>query len=217
MNRYRFLPFLMCAFAAAALAQGPSDEQIDAERQRIGEQRKAVEVRQLEERKACYQRFAVEDCLRESRRRGREEADDLRRQESALNDIQRKRRGAEQLRKLDERQASPPGPTAQEQQDSREAQRAREDRAAERARSRAEKDAASAQNRADFESRQQQHTEDAAAAARRRAEAPEARKRYEDKLDSALRRREARERREAERGKPPAAPLPVPGAAGPSK
>ncbi|WP_225783466.1 hypothetical protein [Xenophilus sp. Marseille-Q4582] len=211
MNLPRLLPLLLLSLSAGALqAQGLSDEQIDAERARIAAERKAIDARHAQERAACYQRFAVEDCLRASRRNLRAQTDDLRRQESALNDMQRKRRGAEQLQRLDEKQAAPAGPNARQQQDSREAWQAREERAAEHARSRAAKEAEAAQNRADFEARQRQRAEDAASAARRQAEAPQARERFERKQADAQRRREDRARINAEREKPPAAPLPVP-------
>jgi uncharacterized protein YecT (DUF1311 family) len=52
---------------------------------------------------ACYQRFAVNDCLLDSRRTQREVLADLRRQEVLINDTQRKRRGAQQLLKTDEK------------------------------------------------------------------------------------------------------------------
>lgn len=200
----------LTACAVVAHAQGLSDAQIDAERARIAAEREVIDARHAQERTACYQRFAVEDCLRESRRTLRNQTDDLRRQESALNDMQRKRRGAEQLKRLDEKQAAPPGPSAQQQQDSREARQAREDRAAEHARSRADMAAAAAQNRADFEARQRQRAEDAASAAQRRAEAPQARERFERKQADAQRRREDRARLNAEREKPPAPALPSP-------
>ncbi len=52
---------------------------------------------------ACYQRFAVNDCLSDSRRRQREILADLRRKEILINDAQRKRRAAQQLLRTDER------------------------------------------------------------------------------------------------------------------
>ncbi len=51
----------------------------------------------------CYQRFAVNDCLIDSRRTQREVMADLRRQEVLINDAQRKRRGAQQLLRTDEK------------------------------------------------------------------------------------------------------------------
>ena len=52
---------------------------------------------------ACYQRFAVNDCLIDSRRTQREVMADLRRQEILINDAERKRRGAQQLLRGDEK------------------------------------------------------------------------------------------------------------------
>lgn len=57
---------------------------------------------------ACYQRFAVNDCLLESRRAQREVMGDLRRQEILINDAQRKRRAAQQLLRTDEKLSAPP-------------------------------------------------------------------------------------------------------------
>lgn len=204
------MPLLMLACAGPLWAQGPSDAQIAVERERIAEQRRAIDARHAQERTACYQRFAVEDCLRESRQRLRHQTDDLRRQESALNDTQRKRRGAEQLQRLDEKKATAPPPDGVKQQDAREAQRGREDRAAEHAKSRASMQAGAAQNKADFEARQRQHADDAASAAQRRAGEPEARDRYQRKQADAQRRRAERGRINAGREKPPSAPLPAP-------
>jgi len=205
-----FWLLLTAVFAGPLAAQGLSDAQIETERTRIAAERKLNDARHAQERTACYQRFAVEDCLRESRRKLRTDTDDLRRQESALNDMQRKRRGAEQLQRLDEKQATPAGPSPQQQQESRDAQRARDERAAEHAKSRATMEAEASKNRADFEARQRQRSEDAASAAQRRAQAPEARERFDRKQVDAQRRREDRARTNAEREKPPAAPLPAP-------
>lgn len=53
--------------------------------------------------KARYQRFAVNDCLAQSRRSERDVMGDLRRQEILINDAQRKRRAAEQLLRSDQK------------------------------------------------------------------------------------------------------------------
>ncbi len=50
---------------------------------------------------ACYQKFAVNNCLIDSRKTEREVMADLRRQEILINDTQRKRRGAEQILRSD--------------------------------------------------------------------------------------------------------------------
>jgi len=53
--------------------------------------------------RACYQRFAVNDCLLKSRGTEREVMADLRRQDILINDAQRKRRAARQLLQADKR------------------------------------------------------------------------------------------------------------------
>ncbi len=52
---------------------------------------------------ACYQKFAVSGCLIDSRKTERDVMADLRRQEILINDMQRKRRGAEQILRSDVR------------------------------------------------------------------------------------------------------------------
>lgn len=96
----------------------PLAAQTDAERVlslREAEQRESiVQLRaqyqaQFRDREiACYQRFAVNDCLAKSRRSERDLMADLRRREILINDAQRKRRGAEQLLRTDERLHSAP-------------------------------------------------------------------------------------------------------------
>ena len=71
-------------------------EWIDADARPIPGQFREQEI-------ACYQRFAVNDCLLDSRRTEREIMADLRRQEILINDAQRKRRAARQLLRADER------------------------------------------------------------------------------------------------------------------
>jgi colicin import membrane protein len=55
------------------------------------------------QRAACYQKLAVNDCLIQARDAHNEQMNDLKRQEVALNDVQRKRKGADRLRAIDER------------------------------------------------------------------------------------------------------------------
>lgn len=76
---------------------------IEAERARIQQDRMREERRYATEDAACYQRFAVTDCLRAVQIRRRETFDELRRQEILLNDLERKRRGAEQLGRIEEK------------------------------------------------------------------------------------------------------------------
>lgn len=98
---------LGCATAPdhpAAVASGPlfaadmPAAQMTAQRQRIGQVRAAEEARFAAAESACYQRFAVNDCLTTVQRERRAVREGLRRQEIALNDIERQQRAAEHLR-----------------------------------------------------------------------------------------------------------------------
>ena len=94
-------------FASIALAQPQTDVedtfslQDRAERERIGQTRANYEAMAALQEAQCYARFAVNDCLIKIRAHRREVLGDLRRQEISLNDVQRKRRGADQLLRSD--------------------------------------------------------------------------------------------------------------------
>lgn len=78
------------------------------QREWIARTRSAYDAQFKAQEIACYQRFAVNDCLLESRRAQREVMGDLRRQEILINDAQRKRRAAQQLLRTDEKLSAPP-------------------------------------------------------------------------------------------------------------
>ena len=65
------------------------------ERGRIASERAAVEAQFTERQAACQSRFAVTDCVDAARQERREARAPLRRQASALDDLQRKQRAAE--------------------------------------------------------------------------------------------------------------------------
>lgn len=91
--------------------QDVSKENLQAanqERQRIQALREQIDPRFNADEAACYQRFAVSDCLTQVRRAKREAVADLRRQEVALNLEDAKRKGAEQLSRLEERAKQEP-------------------------------------------------------------------------------------------------------------
>lgn len=73
------------------------------QRQRIAQTREAYRAEFRAREAACYQRFAVNDCLLKSRRAEREIMSDLRRQDILINDAQRKRRAGDQLLRSDQR------------------------------------------------------------------------------------------------------------------
>ncbi len=102
-----YLTLSLVVLAPQAAAQSDEERVLEL---REAQQREWIEQTraryQAEFRKqeiACYQRFAVNDCLLESRRTERELMADLRRQEILINDAQRKRRAARQLLRSDEK------------------------------------------------------------------------------------------------------------------
>lgn len=94
-------------FAPVALAQTSVDFedtvtlQDNVERDRIGQTRANYEAMSARQEAQCYARFAVNDCLIKVRANRREVLGDLRRQEISLNDMRRRRRGADQLLRSD--------------------------------------------------------------------------------------------------------------------
>jgi hypothetical protein len=189
---------LLCGAALAQPAPPPEDEAfLQAERERIAQQRRQEEGRFALQEAACYQRFAVNDCLREVRVRRRAVLEDFRRQEVMISDIERKRRGADQIRRQEEKNS------AQAQQE--EAER----------RAAAQQDHQERQERA--QRKQEERAADQAATPPRQSASKPApgvdraaeKQRYEDKLRQAQERRAERAKAQADKASTPARPLPV--------
>ncbi len=83
-----------------ALAATPQEE---AERAAIDRARKDVDARTAAQEKACYQKFAVADCLKEVRAWARSELEGLRKREISLNDTERRRNAAQQYQRRQEK------------------------------------------------------------------------------------------------------------------
>ena len=97
------------AASAAADASGENDDraaqQLDsAERRRIAGERAAAHARYNEDRRACWQRFAVNACLDQARERRRAALDALRHDELTLNAQERERRTAARLDEIARKQ-----------------------------------------------------------------------------------------------------------------
>ena len=88
MNKLAFL--LAAGLALPAAAQNQQAEEA-AERARIASERTHIEAEFEQANKACYQKFAVNDCIADARAKRRELLADLRRQELVLNDADRRR------------------------------------------------------------------------------------------------------------------------------
>lgn len=95
-------PSSQAADTGASIAQTLD---VVVERSRIQADEVRDETHFAEEEAACFARFAVTDCLREVRVRRREALDALRRQEVMLNDVERKRKAAEQIERINEKLA----------------------------------------------------------------------------------------------------------------
>jgi len=96
------LVLAMGQFVAMAQTIEPTSQAIDvnAERERIAQEREASEAIYTASERQCYSRFAVFDCLSEARKVRRVATDELRRQELVLNDMDRKNKGVEALKRI---------------------------------------------------------------------------------------------------------------------
>nr|WP_315192290.1 hypothetical protein [uncultured Albidiferax sp.] len=213
MNKYWIS--LWCLFASTSVLAQVADGglHVAAEQARIDAERKRIEQRFAEEEAACFQKFAVNACRDESRARRRVDMADLRRQEIALNDAERKRKGAEQLQRMEQAAAAKDGPpVAVGTATPRTKASAPVRTPAEPRKPYDAADAAQAQaaRKATAESKARKAQEEQAARARRAAEAADEPARYAKKLQEAADHKAAIDKRNAARTKPKAAPLPEP-------
>lgn len=101
---FTFLLLWSCGFASAQTsALNGQVGNIDAQRAAISAERSRLAAGFLTEDAACYKKFAVNSCLEKVNIRRREAMADLRRQEILLNDEERKIKGAQQIRKTEEK------------------------------------------------------------------------------------------------------------------
>lgn len=85
-------------------------EQRAAERRDIAHERAALAERQKPLEAACYQKFAVEDCLRQVRNEARVHEKPLRERELRLNDAERREKSSERLRGIEQKMSEPRTP-----------------------------------------------------------------------------------------------------------
>lgn len=184
---------------------------VASERARIAGERAALNQREMQERAACYQKFAVQGCLTDSQRRKRVETDQLKRQESQLNDAERKRRGALELDRLEAQPKQRSADALAEQAErAHQAEQQRDQRATAAQASRDSAAAAAPGQVRQLEGKQRAFADKQADQARRAAEAPMQRKRLELKRQQSAEHQANLERKNAQRTKPPSAGLPTP-------
>ena len=200
---------LAVSLAAAQEILGGLD--VQAERTRIAQERRQELARQHDVEAGCYKKFAVQGCLNASRAQHRQVMDDLRRQEVLLNDQERRLRGAEQLRKIEEKTSTAredlsapaaaarhPRPPATAQQDQDKAANA-----AQQERERLDRVAAQRNKQAEHERVMVQRQEKA-------LQAPQERAAYDKKRQEVLEARKAAEERRREGASRRAPALPAP-------
>lgn len=184
-------------FALPADAQAPDEE---AERARIATERGRIEAEFGQAQRACYRKFAVNDCLDEANGRRRDALAELRRQELTLDDARRKRNAAERIRELDERRDA----RARERDEARAKAQADERERQERAASKA----------ADAQRNQEQARKRAEQAARgpeerQQPDTEENLRRHRERVNEAQEHKAKVQQRAAQEG-PPAKSLPLP-------
>jgi colicin import membrane protein len=210
-NLFRIIAVLILPVAMHAHAQPQEDDGVAAQRARIAAGRRDTEAAFRAQEKACYGKFALNDCLAAAKAHRREVLADLRRQEVSLNDAQRKQRAAEHLRNLEER-AAPERQQSEAERRSKSLAEQRErdagaaQKAAQRASSEASAPARSAERQQEVERKK---AENSAARKQRAEEAAQNVKDRQQRLAEAQERKAGRERRLAERNKPAAKPLPA--------
>lgn len=206
---------LLASFGMIAFAQTPAPAETpptkDAERARIGAERAKLEAGFLAEDAECYKKFAVNSCLGKVNERRREAMGDLRRQEILLNDEERRIRGAEQIRKTEEKQSPEKLQEAADQRAKavkdyesrleREKKKA-EERAAAKAGEQSNSDATAARLKGSQDKSQ--------ARSQRQATAAEESKKLSERQKEAQQRRAQHEADRLKQTKPPAKSLPLP-------
>jgi colicin import membrane protein len=222
----------LCAVFMPAIAQNSpqntsqrADEAAEhnAERARITRERAELKQTLEKNRQACYQKLAVTPCLNDARDANNEKMRDLKRQEVALNDLQRKRAAADRMRAIDEKNS----PQAQQALAERrgkalQATERREQSRLQRENSRQAKQSAAEAASSDKPSQSSPKAAPApqgkprAEPKEKAAKEVDAAKVQRHREQAAQREKEAAERRanaqerEAKRKKPAAKPLPVP-------
>ncbi len=99
MIRLTLMLWLVCTVFAAPATGEPAAEDLGLQRQRIDVVRKEKVAELAAQDTTCLSRFAVTDCQNKVSVRRRELLADLKRQETRVNEVDRRRKGAEQLQR----------------------------------------------------------------------------------------------------------------------
>lgn len=205
MNKLFVLFLLFVSFSVQ------SQTSIDAERLRISNERSVLEAGFSGEDTACHKKFLVNRCLDDVKARRGEALADLRRQEILLNDQERKAKGAEQVKKTEEKDS----PEKQQQAaDKRtDALKDEDDRVAKDQRKATDRATATANEKNKLKeaaTRTKNAQDKQTSRAAKQATTADEVKKYQQRLEKAQDRQARLAKEKASQTKPSAAPLPVP-------
>lgn len=216
----KIIVLLLCAaWSVVGLGQpavipaqtGVAAPSADAERTRISAERARLEAGFAAEDAVCYRKFMVNNCLDDVKLKRRDALSDLRRQEISLDEQERKAKGADQLRKTEEKSSLKNQQEAADKRASalkdfadrmdREKQK-KEGRATMQSNEKLNSDAAANRNKA--------NQDKAGERANRQANTTEEVRIFNERLAKAKDRQARHDRDKASQTKPPANPLPTP-------
>lgn len=204
----------LCGLGLLAATQAQTSQAADTYA-RVQREREALAQELPQAEAACYQRFAVEDCLSDVRKRHRQALAQLRQQEQAMRAQERQQQQRERAQQLQEKQQAQPPVRPMPPASSALVARERE-----QAQARAERASAAAaraqQQRERLQAQQSREAQRAAQVAEREAAA---RAQFQQKQQAAQQRRIRYEQAQQERqatNQPQAADLPVPQGLAPS-
>ena len=202
---------------AAGLCHAQTAPSPAEERARIRHERQVIEQALAQAEAACYQRFAVENCLSQARQTARKAQLDLRQQETAINEVERRQRSAQRASEMAERERTRPipapvPPRVQKAPRAAPQSPAPEPRVVTPTTSSSTERAQQARQRArqQQQKRKAHYTNQAQATAEQAAQAAKARQQYEQKNAAAAQRRAQVLQSQADAaaaGRVPAAPL----------
>lgn len=204
----------LCGLGLLAATQAQTSQAADTYA-RVQREREALAQELPQAEAACYQRFAVEDCLSDVRKRHRQALAQLRQQEQAMRAQERQQQQRERAQQLQEKQQAQPPVRSMPPASSALVAREREQAQAQAERA----SAAAARAQQQRERLQAQQSREAQRAAQVAERETAARAQFQQKQQAAQQRRIRYEQAQQERqatNQPQAADLPVPQGLAPS-
>lgn len=198
--------------AQVAVDSAPSvSAAVDIERTRISSERSRLEAGFAAEESACYKKFLVYRCLDDVKPRRREAMGNLKRQEISIDELDRRAKGAEQIRKTEEK-VSPEKQqeAASRRTDSLKDFQERMDRDKQKNTERATAQSNEKSNIDAAANRTKNSQEKAGGRAGKQASSSEEVRKFTERQQKAKERQARYARDKLEQTKPAAAPLPVP-------